>query len=206
MGAGGGIPFQALKWALFIFNALFAILGLAVLITAAVVLSDTNSALSDYGHLARDEIKEPAGLLIFIGLVMFVVAGVGCLAAIRESRVLVLAFSSIIGFLVILEFGGSIAAYVYRNDVREYAGTKMMNKQLKEYWTEFDKNITNAAVITHWDDMQKGLKCCGVENYCIPLSLTSCTGWPIADLNDCIEVQTSRAIKVVCSSPITFAE
>lgn len=65
----------------------FQISGLGILIAGAVVLADVN----EFNHFIEGKVTAPPIVLIVTGLIIFVIASLGCFGAIKESPTLLLA-------------------------------------------------------------------------------------------------------------------
>ncbi|KAJ8941238.1 hypothetical protein NQ318_015670, partial [Aromia moschata] len=70
-----------IKYLLFIFNLIFAISGLGILIAGALVISD----VSEFNHFIDGGLLGPPIVLIVAGAIVFVIAFLGCFGAIKES-------------------------------------------------------------------------------------------------------------------------
>uniref|UniRef100_A0A482ZDX0 U10-Theraphotoxin-Sfo1a_1 n=1 Tax=Selenotholus foelschei TaxID=1905327 RepID=A0A482ZDX0_9ARAC len=67
---------------------------------------------------------------------------------------MVMSFGVLLFLIFVIELGGGIAAYVYRNQFKELVRENMQNSI-----DQFDTKKDTAAL---WDEMQEKLKCCGV--------------------------------------------
>lgn len=79
--------FQDFTWTHF--NFLFQISGLGILIAGSVVIHDT----SDYGHFIDGKITAPPIILIVLGILILVIATLGCYGALKESPKYLMAVS-----------------------------------------------------------------------------------------------------------------
>jgi hypothetical protein len=84
-----------------------------------------------------------------IGVLLLVVAFVGCWGALKENRKLLIAFFCMVLFFVIVQFGVGIAAYVMRDDLPAYA-----DQTWNFFW------INDRSVI---DTAENQFKCCGFK-------------------------------------------
>lgn len=141
-----------IKYLLFVFNLLFALSGLGIIISGAVVLSN----VSDFDHFVSSDLLGPPIVLIVAGVVVFIIAFLGCFGAIRESYNLLMAFAGLLIIIFIVEIAVGVTAAVYKGDF-QVALKENLLKSIKEY-----SNENNAEKIP-WDNVQKKLKCCGVD-------------------------------------------
>lgn len=146
---------KCIKYLLFIFNLLFAVSGITLIITAAVI----QGLYSTYLDFLGNEFLSAPMLFIIVGVVIFLVAFFGCCGAIRENNCMMLTFSVFLGIIFVCELAGGIAAYVLRTDV-DVVLNESMTKALQQY------NVTGHDGVTHtWDVLQHEVHCCGVTNY-----------------------------------------
>ncbi|XP_046461293.1 CD63 antigen-like [Daphnia pulex] len=144
-----------IKYLLFIFNLLFAVSGITLIITAAVI----QGLYSTYLDFLGNEFLSAPMLFIIVGVVIFLVAFFGCCGAVRENNCMMITFSVFLAVIFICELAGGIAAYVLRNDV-DVTLTENMYKAQQQY------NVTGHEGVTEtWNIMQNEVHCCGVKNY-----------------------------------------
>ncbi|XP_048734850.1 tetraspanin-3-like [Ostrea edulis] len=113
-----------------------------------------------YKHF--DEIAEanftlvPASIIIAVGVMMFLVGIVGCIAAFKENKcLLAVLFSFLLVILTALITSGALG-YAFRSDVAN-AVESGLQKAVDSY---HPNNIQQDQV----DYLQRHLKCCGVSN------------------------------------------
>ena len=85
--------------------------------------------------------------IVAIGVLLLIIAGIGCWGALKENRVLLIVYFSLILFFTIVEFAVGIAAYVHKDDLPAYAS---------QMWSTLYNNDRNAI-----DDIEKRFACCG---------------------------------------------
>lgn len=88
------LPMIIVNWELllinlFIYSANFQISGLGILIAGIVVLND----VTDFNHFLDGRLTAPPIILIVTGLLVFIIAFLGCYGALKESPKLLLAVS-----------------------------------------------------------------------------------------------------------------
>ncbi|KAL1489345.1 hypothetical protein ABEB36_014258 [Hypothenemus hampei] len=140
-----------IKYLLFIFNMVFAISGLGIIIAGGLVLSD----VSDFNHFTTSDLLGPPIVLIVAGTIVFIIAFLGCFGAIRESYKMLLAFAGLLLVIFILELAVGIAAAVYKADFDD-----TLKKSLKYAMTNYTESTAEHVA---WDRLQKKFKCCGIE-------------------------------------------
>jgi len=149
----GGMRF--IKYLLFVFNLLFAITGIALIVTASII----QGLYSTYLDFLGNEFLSAPMLFIIVGVIIFLVAFFGCCGAMRENNCMMVTFAVFLGLIFVCEVAGGIAAYVLRSDV-DVILTENMQKALHQY------NAGGHEGVTHtWDVMQHEIQCCGVKNY-----------------------------------------
>jgi len=164
---------KCVKYLLFIFNLLFFIIGLALIIVGALV----QTKLSQYAEFSYGTVNLAAVFFIVIGAIVFIIGFFGCCGAHKESYCMTLTFSVLLAIVFIIEIGVAITVYVARSGIEDSL-EKEMQKSIKKYGNE-------TAVTKAWDEMQESLKCCGydgpndwnddVPKSCCDSMISSCT-------------------------------
>ncbi|XP_037955287.1 23 kDa integral membrane protein [Teleopsis dalmanni] len=139
-----------IKYILFGFNVVFAISGLGILIAGAVVLADVN----EFNHFVEGKVTAPPIVLIVTGLIIFLIASLGCFGAIKESPTLLLTYAVLLAVIFIIELAVGIAAAVFKKDLE-----MVLTNSLQDSIKRSNKEDTMA-----WDNIQQKLMCCGVDN------------------------------------------
>jgi len=146
----GGVT--CIKYLLFLFNLLFVISGIALIVTAALI----QTVYATYLDFLGSQFLSAPVLFIIVGVVIFLVAFFGCCGAVKESNCMMLTFSILLIVIFICEVAGGIAAYVLMGDVKETVET-FMTKAMEHY----DQDGYKAT----WDYAQHEGRCCGVTSY-----------------------------------------
>jgi len=144
---------KCVKYLLFAFNLIFAISGIALLVTGIVV----RTAYSHYLNFVGEAILSAPVLLIVIGAVIFVVAFSGCCGAVKENRCLLLTFSVLLAVIFILEIAAGITAYVMKDKLNDE-----IPKQMKKTIQNFNHTGYDGVTDT-WKMVQHEMKCCGID-------------------------------------------
>jgi CD63 antigen len=149
---------KIVKYALFLVNLLFVVAGIT-LVTVGVM---TTNSLGQFGTLIQpSELAVPSKLFIVVGVVVFIIAFLGCCGAVRENHCMMMTYSVLIALILILEVGASVASYYFADEVEE-----ILNKGLTDNLKDYGQNTTQAETTRKtWDVVQSGLKCCGAHNY-----------------------------------------
>jgi len=146
---------KCVKYLLFVFNLIFAITGLALIVIGGII----QGLYSQYLDFLGDQFFNTPILLVVVGCLIFIVTFFGCCGAIKESYCMTMTFSILLALVFLLEFGAGIAAYMLRNDVDTIIEGNM-SKSLMHYGeTNYD------GVTKTWDVVQHELRCCGAEEY-----------------------------------------
>ncbi|XP_041366724.1 tetraspanin-36-like [Gigantopelta aegis] len=97
----------------------------------------------------------PASIMIAVGIFMFIIGLLGCVAACKENKCLLATFFSLILIVFLGEVIGGVMGYVYRDDVRQTVSDDL--------WGAV--NRYNESTYQHQVDyVQEQLHCCGVNN------------------------------------------
>lgn len=138
---------SCIKYLMFVFNFVFVVCGIALIVVGAVVQG------RDYTMFLDSKYVTAPTILIVVGVFIFLLAFLGCYGAIRENHCMVTTFGIILFLIFIVELAGGISAYVYRNEFEGFL-KKNMNSTLAQ-----DKDDSRKI----WDEMQSKWHCCGVE-------------------------------------------
>jgi len=95
--------------------------------------------------------------IIIAGVVIFVVAFLGCCGAIQESKILLIIFGICLIVLLLAQIALAIAIYVYRSKL-----TGIISKSFSEAVVKY-KTSNDTLVHKLIDGTQQGFACCGVN-------------------------------------------
>eukprot|EP00088_Acartia_fossae_P001729 TRINITY_DN10689_c0_g1_i1.p1 TRINITY_DN10689_c0_g1~~TRINITY_DN10689_c0_g1_i1.p1 ORF type:complete len:246 (+),score=68.69 TRINITY_DN10689_c0_g1_i1:57-794(+) len=146
---------KCVKYLLFLFNLLFTLSGLLLIVTGGVI----QAAYSDYLDFLGDDFFNTPVFLIIVGCIIFFVAFFGCCGAIKENRCMTLTFALLLGIIFLMEVGAGIAAYQLRGQVNLLI-EKNMEKGMKNYQQPGYEGVTKA-----WDIIQREIRCCGAQEF-----------------------------------------
>ncbi|XP_073419556.1 CD63 antigen [Dendrobates tinctorius] len=151
MAVEGGM--KCVKYLVFLFNLLFWICGCALIGLGIYVLVQMHNPQV----FKSAAIFGPPIVIIAVGVVIFFISFFGCCGAVKENYCMVTTFAVLLGLIFLVEIAAAIAGYVYRNQLQS-AFTDTITDGLQKYnkTTEAKKGI---------DDLQKGFKCCGANNF-----------------------------------------
>ncbi|XP_035738180.1 CD9 antigen-like isoform X1 [Vespa mandarinia] len=165
-----------IKYALVWVNLVFWAVGLAAVVLAIWMLTDQTFLVS----LAQEQHNFNAGLYILLaaGLVMLVVAFLGCCGAFRESQCMLVGFFSCLLVVIVAQIAAGVWLYTNSERLEELVKSSVINTVKKEYGSV---DVRTQTV----DAFQSGLGCCGATgpadwagsvyanfDSSIPLSLT----------------------------------
>lgn len=146
---------KCIKYLLFGFNLVFAITGLALIITGGVI----QGAYSQYLDFLGDQFFNTPVLLVVVGCIIFCITFFGCCGAVKENHCMTLTFSVLLALIFVIELGAGISAYMLRSQVHGIVQTNM-EKGLLNYGKEGSEGVTET-----WNIVQHELTCCGAEEY-----------------------------------------
>ncbi|EDW01569.1 protein late bloomer [Drosophila grimshawi] len=133
-----GCATATIKYLVFLFNALCALLGIAVIVVSSIAL--------------KDVAKEAQPIMIFfivIGSIVFVISFFGCCGAIKENVCLTWTYAIIMLIVLILT---CVLAFAYLNRIDE---KKLAQDELNLAW-----NSTDTTKMAFY---QSNFKCCGIN-------------------------------------------
>ncbi|XP_058982330.1 23 kDa integral membrane protein-like [Musca domestica] len=160
------------KYVLFIFNILFVICGILLIIFGSIMISsigDIKDVVSAY------ETHTVPIAIIVLGCIIFVISFLGCCGAIRENSCCTMTYSVIMFALFLCQLALIIFIWVQRDKI-----LSSMDSAIKTVW---DQRKTDRSVM---DGIELSLKCCGytsptdytlegVPKSCCGPSATSCS-------------------------------
>ena len=144
---------RVIKYLLFIFNLLFFLIGLALIVAGALVQTKFRMYFVFFGG----QVNVAAIMLIAIGVIIFIVAFFGCLGAVMENNCMLMTFSVLLTLVFILEVSAAIAAYLLNNKLKDMISNKML-ESMNDY-------SDHAEVREVWNNTQQMMKCCGSKDY-----------------------------------------
>jgi CD63 antigen len=150
----GGLT-VVIKYLLFLFNFLFWLSGIGLIVAGAVI----QIRYSNYINFLNSSFLNAPLLLIAVGSIISIIGFFGCCGAIRENYCMTMTFAVLLGTILILELAAGIASYVMRQHLHEFLHENTV-KGMTLY------NQTDAQGVTAaWDRLQEQFKCCGVSNF-----------------------------------------
>jgi len=142
------------KYILFALNVCFWLFGLIMVIVGAY--AHATKTYEEIGS-ALPWFMDPANLFILIGIIIFTLAFLGCLGALRENTILLKIFECVIDLLLLAEI--ALALYIYFDRSRVQANVeKMLQKTIPKYRDDED-----FQALMDWT--QETMKCCGISDY-----------------------------------------
>ncbi|CAF0822935.1 unnamed protein product [Brachionus calyciflorus] len=141
---------RTVKFSLFIFSLLFLAFGLKLVVVGSIL----NVQFKDYlDFQGKTSISNGAILLITFGCVVTIVSFFGCSGSIRESRCMILTFST---FLIITFFCELVLIFV---------GFAFKDKMFSMLQEEMVKSInsTQPGIMKTWNVIQREFECCGFD-------------------------------------------
>ncbi|XP_078057188.1 CD63 antigen [Mustelus asterias] len=143
---------KCVKYLMFIFNFLFWISGIALIVVGILVQTKVNGTL----HISSVAASGAPIVLIVVGVVINFVAFFGCCGAWKENYCMVTTFAVLLILIFIVEIAAAITGYVFKDKIRG-AFESSFNETMKNYNTsENAKNI---------DNLQQQFHCCGSARY-----------------------------------------
>ncbi|XP_043281148.1 CD151 antigen [Venturia canescens] len=142
-----------MKWALFLSNITIFIGGLIVTGLAIWALVDRVSYIAEL--LGNDLLTGAIYVLLVGGIIVAVIAFLGCIGACREVKCMLLTYCIIMLVLFVTMFIGGVLGYVFRSKVLDVVEQQMTNSL----------RLTDPSTRNAWDMTQKTLHCCGVKSY-----------------------------------------
>lgn len=99
----------------------------------------------------------PAGILIIVGVFLFILGSIGCIAACKENKCLLAAFFSILLIVLTAEVTAAVLGYIFRTQIK-----KTIDSGVKDAMDKYSSSPSTAK--DQIDYLQSLLKCCGINN------------------------------------------
>ncbi|XP_073845828.1 23 kDa integral membrane protein-like [Musca autumnalis] len=138
------------KYILFIFNILFVICGILLIIFGSIMISnigDIKDVVNSY-----ETHSVPIAVLV-LGCIIFVIAFLGCCGAIRENSCCTMTYSVIMFALFLCQLALVIFIWMQRDQILQG-----FDKAIKTIW---DQRETDRSLM---DGIELSLKCCGYNS------------------------------------------
>lgn len=158
LGLGG----KCVKYILFVFNIIVALVGLILVGIGIWVLADSK-ALRYFGAASNSDqyhlVLSSASIVIVVGALSFIIGAIGCCGAIREKMSLLNCYACMTIVLMLFEVIAVILAGVYHAKIDD-----AMHKEMLKTMQEGYSRNKNDSVKEAWDLLQHSMRCCGVDN------------------------------------------
>jgi CD63 antigen len=141
------------KFLMVFFNFLFVVCGIGLMAAGGIAQASMDKW---YLFISNGAITGPA-LVIVVGVFLFLVAFFGCCGALKEHYCMLMTYSGIVGFIMLLQFAGGIAALVQKNQVENW-----VQQNFQMYVSNYTTDTISKDLV---DQFQKEEKCCGATNY-----------------------------------------
>jgi len=142
------------KTLLVVFNALFLVCGIALLIVGVIDFKHAHSV----GKII-EELNGVNTVAIIVGATILVISFLGCCGALKENSCMLNAFLGLLLIILIAEISVGYLALNNRNKVEDTLKKTALNT-LNQTKSTDSKLLKDA-----WDDVQLTWHCCGVNNY-----------------------------------------
>lgn len=129
--------------------------------SGAAVITKIGDYYSDIIHL-QDAPHNTAVVFIILGVVIFLIAFLGCCGAIRENYCMLVTFGGVILIILLIELIGAGLVLGFKPKIRKIAENGILDA-ISKY--ETDNSTRGINLDDMLDDMQKNLKCCGATNF-----------------------------------------
>jgi len=145
------VGIKLVKLLMIIFNFIFFAVGLLLIVCGALVMTK----FRDYVAVLGNSFNAAPMVIIFVGVVIFLVAFFGCCGAWKESYCMMMTFTGLMVALLVLQLVTFIAALVMKSKVRA-----VVTEPLKTALDSYHVKDQYKRVL---DKIQSGFECCGVE-------------------------------------------
>ncbi|XP_046681136.1 leukocyte surface antigen CD53-like isoform X3 [Homalodisca vitripennis] len=150
-----GCAIGTIRYILFFFNFLLALLGLAICGTGVYVMYQKDSTFSvvSQGNVVNvSNLNTPTMVVAIVGACIFIFAFFGCCGALRESHCMIITYAVMLMTLFAIQVVLAAIIYYFRSKAQDFVNEKV-SKAYLDYQTPNTKE---------WiDQLQTQLKCCG---------------------------------------------
>jgi len=144
-----------IKYLMFVFNFIFWLSGLALIIVGSIIKAKYGDYLS-YGD-DGSKFASVSVFIIIVGVIVFVIGFLGCCGAVRENYCMVTTFAILLGIIFILEIVAGALGFAYRKKVES-----QVDDSLKDAVEKYgNKDQPGAQELLDW--AQKEFECCGLN-------------------------------------------
>lgn len=147
MGCGMGM----VKTLLFIFNFIFAVCGLGILVIGVIIHLDLHDVTEHVGT----NVMFPTITFMVVGSIIFVVSFFGCCGAIRSSHCMIITFASMLLLILLIQVAVAVYAFV----VIKNANPSDITTGYDQLFQTYPVDEKNREVV---DIVQRVFSCCGV--------------------------------------------
>ncbi|XP_034950213.1 CD63 antigen-like isoform X1 [Chelonus insularis] len=141
-----------IRWLLFIFNFLFCLCGLALIIPAAFFYGN----IKDLPEKLQAEGSALIIGILIVGCIVFVIAFFGCCGAIKESHCMIITFAVLLLTILVIQVGLAIFAFIKVKGFEEKNFNDAYKHEVEQYW----KSKISQEIV---DFTQRAFSCCGAE-------------------------------------------
>lgn len=181
---------KCIKYLLAVFNLAFVVLSIAIIALGATALSRPD----EVNKIVETPNKSSISLIV-VGVVLFVVAFMGCWGAFRENYCMLITFSVILFIALVIELiaGGLIIGF--KKQIEEAAH--------ESFETLMDKARTEEKAKNLVDEAQASLHCCGARGpedyrrYNMSIPESCCEKEDTRSENPCKDVYQEGCVKIV---------
>jgi len=150
---------QCIKFLMFTFNFIFFIGGCGILGLGIWLKVEKD----EYMELSTFNFVSTSNIAIIVGVVIVLVAFLGCCGAINEVAPMLLAFFILMLIIFILEVAAGALAYSKRNEINDKLSDEFM-EAIKYKYSKKDSG-KNVGLTEAIDKFQDHFECCGYTGY-----------------------------------------
>lgn len=148
-----GPAVACMKTLMMVFNFIFWVTGIAILAIGIWTKVD----LYKYMELSSIYYKESPFILIGVGIVIVIVGSLGCCCTVKGNTILLYMYSGFLVIVFVIMLATGAAGFVYKGKL-EGGFKEGLENALNQYGNDSD-------ITTGMDDLQRKLKCCGMNSY-----------------------------------------
>lgn len=144
------------KFILFAINFCVWAAGIILIAVGAYAMAEASKFSYLFGE--EDTLTTVAGLMVGVGVIIFIVGFCGCCGAVKQSTCLLKIYFALILLVIVLEFIAAIMAFVYQDTLTDIV-TDQFTQAIEMDYNGQPKNVATETI----DQVQMEFMCCGAN-------------------------------------------
>ncbi|KAF4524097.1 hypothetical protein B566_EDAN007680 [Ephemera danica] len=141
-----------IKYLLFIVNLIFAVGGLALVITGSLIMSNIVKFKEVLGeNMGHHHAHDPAVFNVVVGSIVLLIAFFGCCGAVQESHGMVITYSVLMCIILLVQLICGFFVHIHTSEIVEIVEEEMVTQM-----ANYNKSGNEGHIAKEmWDDWQQ---------------------------------------------------